>query len=62
MKANIIGFNEITQRENVIYSKLHFIFVFIGMFIAVPIITLLLVVILDFLVVYPLYYLAQLFS
>lgn len=61
MKTNIIGFNDITEKENIIYSKLHFVFVFIGMFIAVPIITLLMVVVLDFLVACPLYYLVQLF-
>lgn len=62
-KMSIMRYDDnVAQKENIIYSRLHFLFVFIGMFVAVPLITILLVSIVDLMVVYPLHYIARLFS
>lgn len=62
MKDKMSDLDTITERENIIFSKLHFIFVFISIFIVVPVITLSLVAFLNFLIVCPVYYLSKLFS
>lgn len=62
MRTHIIDYDDITEKENIIFLKLHFVFAFIRTFILVPIVTLLFIFILDFVITYPFYYVTQLFS
>ena len=55
MRTHIIDYDDITEKENIIFLKLHFVFTFIRTFILVPIVTLLFIFILDFVITYPFY-------